>query len=677
MVSVVAIYGISLPTGYIIIRSVLGLRLSAAPLVVRLLIYIAFGVTVLIPVYLALSFVKVTALTLITIFLLSLISILLGRRTWRGRVQRTEQKGGIASKGLVDEILPLTIFVVTALYFLLMVDYMKWPPAGDIISGNGPLVSLIEFAGKLPIEPSPIILLYPPGFHVITATFNSMLKLYPAEAVFLVGSSIIILVPQLLYGLTYVATRSKTFSTVAFFATFLIHPSGHLDKWIVGYFFNGTYPSLMGFLIILTFMNLLALIDTDCSKKDWFKARQSLLTSLLVSVTLVFTYPPFALLTITYIIVIVAINRGLFWQHLRQASRDFDLTSKVFLGLAISITLALAYALFLHFYYIFDVIISYIKGSYFPGGIGVGGAETRLAYYLSPSIFFDNVNGMLIPIAYAVGAYSTIRLRNFGVPLFFLLTSTLVFASLNEMIYRFVLYIMPTRSVIILFLLSWPLILTMADKIITKMFMPTRMVALIFKQKKVTTSFAALVKGVLAILTICAFITPLSAYFSFQQLETWSWFSHQPWFKDDLAALEWINKNVGPTDLIFNDASHASNYLWSLSIKNLTGHPWSQFVYEERFNALMKVWQDPRDIEYIKEVFKKYDVRYVFSTSEWGYQLYGKRHGYFAKPYSPEQYAEIFDHYPFLETVFKAGSTRVYKVNLPEDCQLVTSQQPS
>jgi hypothetical protein len=98
-----------------------------------------------------------------------------------------------------------------------------------------------------------------------------------------------------------------------------------------------------------------------------------------------------------------------------------------------------------------------------------------------------------------------------------------------------------------------------------------------------------------------------------------------------------------PIDLILN----ASNYLWSLSIKNLTHHPWTRFVYEKRFNDLQKVWQNPRDIEYIIEVFKKYNVRYIFSTSEWGFQLYGTNHGYYAKPYSPEQYAEIFDQYLF------------------------------
>jgi hypothetical protein len=659
VVSIIVVYSISFPTGCATIHRIFSPKLSSYPFFVRLPLYIAFGITMLIPMYLVVALIKLTMLTPIAIFLLSIAYVISSKKAWHDR-------SGTPNEGLIDEILPFIFFIATAMYFLVVANYMKWPPAGDVISGTGPLVSLVEFAGKLPIEPSPILILYPPGFHVLVATFNTLLKLYPAEAVFLISASTITLIPPLLYSLTYITTRSKAFSTIAFFSTFLIHSSGNLEKWVVGYFFNGVYPSLSGFLIIVTFMNILALLNLKSSERDWHKIRKSLMTSFSVSISLIFTYPPFALLTITYVIIILVIYHNLFWQQFKLALRSPNITTKVLTIVVTLILFAFLYSLFSisQVHYIFDVLISYLRGSYFPGGIGIGGKETSSAYAISPFFLVDNVNGASILIAYFVGIYLTLRWKKLDVPLFFLLTATLVFASLNEVIYQFIFYITPTRSVIILSLLAWPLILTTADKIIKtcKLTPTSKVIITILGRKTVIRSHEVILKVVAVVIMVSVFAPSLSGYFSVRQLEAWSWFSHQPWFANDFAALEWINKNVKGTDLIFNDASHASNYLWGLSIKNLTGHPWTQLVYSKRFNDLQRVWQNPRDLEYIIEVLKKYNVRYIFSTSEWGYQLYGSHFGYYPKPYSPEEYAEIFDHYPFLETVFKAGSTRVYKV---------------
>jgi uncharacterized membrane protein len=182
---------------------------------------------------------------------------------------------------------------------------------------------------------------------------------------------------------------------------------------------------------------------------------------------------------------------------------------------------------------------------------------------------------------------------------------------------------------------------------------------------KKITSFGEIILIITSvIIAIVVFIPNLSAYLSPKQIDIWSWFTRMPTFKDDFAALEWINKNINNTDLILNDGSHISNYLLGLSIKNLTHHPWAQFVHAKRFKDLQKIWQNPKDEKYILETLKKYNVRYILLTSEWGYQLYGENFGYYAKPYSAEEYARIFDQYPFLQVVFKSGSTRVYKVIL-------------
>lgn len=666
LMSIVVLYGISLSTGYAIAHYIFDAKLSSYPFFVRLPVYIAFGFSMLIPVYLAMAVVKVTVLTSLMVFLLSTAYIVLGRKTWcrRNKQCDNQRQSKFSAHGLFENTFPFIFFVATLMYFSLIVGYMKWPPAGDIISGTGPLVSLIEFTGKLPIGQSPILVLYPPGFHVATATFNTLLRLYPAEAVFLIGASVIILIPQLLYSLTYFTTNSKIFSLIAFSSGLLIHPSGHLEKWVVGYFFNGVYPCLTGFLIIMTFANFLVLISIDNDERNWYKVRNNLMISFLLNVSLVFTYPPFALLTITYTVMMLIIHRDLIWQQFKLVS--VNLTTKILIAIAIILVLAFLYSLISQNHYIFNLLISYLRGSYFPGGVGIGGKETAYAYVISPSFFLDNVNGISIIIAYLIGAYLIMKWKKLDVPLFFMVIATFVFVSLNEIIYQYVFYILPSRSIIILSLLSYQLIFTAVDKILKRLSYANKVIIIVIKRKITIKFHEVMLKGAIAIIVISIFAPSLSGYFSFEKLQEWSWFSCQPWFMNDLAALEWINKNIGSTDLILNDASYISNYLWSLSIKNLTSHPWSQCVYKERFNVLQKVWQNPRDIQYIIEILKKYNISYIFSTSEWGYLLSGEHHGYYAKSYTPEQYAKIFDHYFFLKPVFTSGSTRVYKVSLTD-----------
>jgi hypothetical protein len=660
IISIIIIYGISFPTGYACIYRIFGSKLSSYPFFVMLPLYIAFGLSMLIPIYLVIAFIKMTVITPMAVLLLSIGYLISSKKSW-------QNSWNAPNESLSDEILPFIFFIVTLTYFIIVADYMKWPPPGDIVSAHAPLVSLIEVAGKIPIYPSTILILYPPGFHALVATFNSILKLYPAEAVFLMGTSIIILIPLLLYSLTYITTRSKIFSSIAFFATFLIHPSGNLEKWVVGYYFNGLYPCLTGFLIILTFIIVLALLNLNSFERDLNKTRIILMISFLISLSLVFTYPAFALLTIMYSILILIIYHRLFFNLLKIILGKFNKKSNVFIVIIILALLGFLYYFIFPSSYIVGVLISYLKGSYFPGGVGIGEKETAFAYALSPLFFIDNLNGPIIIIAYFGGIYLILRWKKLDVPLFFIITASVVFLSVSRTFYQFIFYILPNRSVIILTLLGWPIFFMTVIKSIEEhsaraMLMLTNKVSLpVHGHKRMNKSYK-MVKLVAVVIILGMFAPSLSRYFSLKQLEAWGWFSHQAGFTNDFAALEWINKNIKETDLILNDASHISNYLWGLSIKNLTGHPWMQFVYAQRFNDLLNVWKNPRDMEYILEVLKKYNVQYIFSTSEWGYQLYGERHGYYPKPYSPQDYARIFDNYPFLKPVFKAGSTRVYKV---------------
>lgn len=669
LIYITTVYAISLPTGYLVFHRIFGLKLFSYPLFIRLPIYIAFGIIILTPIYVIVSFIKVTILTILIIFLFSIGYLIWIKRFCFVHDNEYLQKQSNHYENIIDKILPLILFISTSLYIILIVNLMKWPPAGDIITGIGPLVSLIEFSGKLPIEPSPILILYPPGFHVLTATFNTIMKLYPAEAVFLMGASVVILIPLLLYSLTYFITHSKLFSVIGFFSSLLIPPSGRLVRWIVGYLFNGPYACLTGYLIIITFINLLVLLNTNNIDSYYYDIKKPILISIFVTISLTLIYPPFAILTIIYSIIIVFMHRNsIFKQHkLIFINIKKNISMKILLIVVILIV-SYFFSLILVNSYFINIFISYLRGAYYPEGQGIGGVDTKYAPVVPQSFFFNNVNGFSILIAIPIAAYFIIKLKRIDVSIFFIIIFILIFISFNKRLYEFSFYILPSRSIIILSLLSFPLILMASDQIIKKIASFSIGIVIInaiihtFKRKIVIKPLVIIPKIMIVIIVSSIFIPSLYGYLSLQQLKSWSWFSKMPSFEDDFAALEWIDKNVEPYDLILNDASYASMYLWSLSIKNITHHLWTRQVYEERFNDAQKVWENPRDIEYIISVFRKYNVRYVLSTSEWGYQMYGKPFWYKHKPYTPENYAKIFDNYNFLELVFKSGLTRVYKV---------------
>jgi uncharacterized membrane protein len=153
-------------------------------------------------------------------------------------------------------------------------------------------------------------------------------------------------------------------------------------------------------------------------------------------------------------------------------------------------------------------------------------------------------------------------------------------------------------------------------------------------------------------------------HLSFRYANTLPWsVTTSPSFQDDFAALKWLNVNANSSALILNDGSWTSMYILSMSMKNITFFPYNEWVYPERAKELWQVWQDPTDVVNAYELLRKYNVKYVFFTSEKGY-FDSHEKVYKNKPYSCIEYAIIFNRYFFLKTVFSSGVTRIYEVRI-------------
>jgi hypothetical protein len=655
--SLAIVYGISLPTGYIITNRI-GNKFTHHPFFVRFPLYIALGIVLLAPIYLLVALAAVTFLTPLFIFVASLFCVLLTRHG-----VSKERTGTSVSVGLLDNILPLTLFLVTTSYFALSLSYMGWPPPGDVLNAHGPFVSLIEYHGKLTLTPGIIdVVYYPQGLHVTAATFNTLTNLYPAQAVFILGASFIALIPPVIYSLIYLATSSKVFSLLAFLSVFLVHPSLNLEKWIVGYFYNGPYACLMGYLIVLTFACALTNLKLSIQKTDWSTLRKFLLLTILIVISLLITYPSFAVVITTYAAIIILIHRDQVFHRFSLLTEQFSRSNiivKVFLIVSASILTIIFYSLVSMNWDLIAKIFPHLT-------------MAPYSFLLSPSWFFDHINGIASIIAFICAVYQLLGKKRIQLNLLYICLMIMCILSLSATINSYILWIiMPARSIIILSVLSWPLILiTIYDNY--PFFHIEKNIHLSLFNRHLRLKFGNVIQMVTALVLISLFAPSLYGYVSFEQTIRWGGFTHSQHFSDDFSALEWIDKNVSCDALILNDGSFISRYILSLSVKNLTHHVLTESMFPKRARDLFMIWQNPRDMSYIIETLRIYNVSYIFSTSEEGYLISlqleqalneGRyQSGYFPKIYTPKKYAKIFDQYPFLKIVFKSGFTRIYRV---------------
>ncbi|MGB9831870.1 MAG: hypothetical protein ACPLSP_07350, partial [Fervidicoccus fontis] len=165
-------------------------------------------------------------------------------------------------------------------------------------------------------------------------------------------------------------------------------------------------------------------------------------------------------------------------------------------------------------------------------------------------------------------------------------------------------------------------------------------------------------------LLLLAQFVPNVAYL---QNKTPNWYTASGSWRSDYEGLLWIHKNIPPTDLILNDYSWAGLWILSFSYKNTTSNFYGSIVNFNRTLELNEIWKGRLYPREVYALLRKYNVSYIFTTSEWGYlrwwRLTGKPNEYGGKPLKPSQYIDLFNSYPFLELMFQSGNTAIYRVN--------------
>lgn len=623
------IYMQVLPIGYLLLDFKAFNRFHKLPFSMKFPIYLTFGLLSSSVIYYLVGFAVINALVPIVTFSFFLLLLLIKKRKKMRKLRVTDIRPFFSK--VYHSSIPIILFLFCVYYFSSVVGHIKWPTPSDAIV-HGKFTARVIFDSKITEFD------YPQGFHVTAANLSLSMNLYPGEAIFILAAAIMTLIPLVLYSLTYINTRSKVISLLAFMSAFLINTSYGVGHWLVSSFLIGRYSNIYGDLAVFLFFMFISFEYNSGKRFEWML----LFPLLLISIFLLMTYPSFLIFILIYFIYRVSVNAKMIVTYFRAISSIRKLLVIVLLSLTFSgfTFIVIQSNLFERFFHMFG---------------------SAAEHWLIPLNFlYDWRFGFLTFLGAIISILFIVKKLNVNVSLFYLILFTPIILSLNRSFFPYVSYLLPIRSVLIITCLSWVMFsILLAHGLRERLEWKIRKIKLIH-----LTEFFVL------ILFVSQYAPTLIPHFSFMQArgQKADWYLNQKGFTSDFEALEWIYENIPPDELILNDFSYSSLYLPSFSIKlvAITYIASWQNPSEETLD-FAQVWRNPSDSAFLKRIIEQYDVKYIFVTSEPRFYDFimskNEEVGYTHKFYTPSEYVSIFDHYSFLTPIFRKEESVIYKIS--------------
>lgn len=591
------------------------------PFFVRLPVYLSVGLSLLTVVSFFAGLMTITGFTLI---LISLVAWIIIARWWY-----LSKRSPLSALRRADNILPLALLAISFTYFSAVAGIMKWPLPGDSIA-HGALTSLMLHNGVLRFDLTPLVAMsayYPPGLHVLTAHVSNLAGLYAAEGVLTTGAAIASVIPLMLYSLAYFFTKSKLLSMISFLSFFLVHMSGNLEMWAMGYFFNGSYPSLFGFLNTLTVLVLI-------SGREFRFDRYSLPVLGVFLFQISITYPSLVLVIAPFMFVLLVWRRR---ETIQEALKSRWVAALAGAGLFVIILLG-----FFAFQFVYPGFSLILQSGHSP-------------YYSIQLDFFLDLIGIMVLAAGVLSTYLIVKKSQAYVATFYIFTLGLCLLSLVGAAYNYVWYVLPTRLIVINILLSGVVLSSTLHVVREKM------------RKNPLNNKYTDVRAVAVLLAVVLLIPFFSYSASLKLARNFSWYSGSLAFASDREVSVWIDLNVPWNETILNDLSWSGFYLLSYSYKTVVIHYFSSIEDNPKLAEARRFWLRASDKTLARKVLSELNIKYVFTTAETGYYdrtNFGGDGSYKMKPFSPARYIRIFDSYFFLRKVFQRGDSAVYEVIL-------------
>ena len=321
------------------------------------------------------------------------------------------------------------------------------------------------------------------------------------------------------------------------------------------------------------------------------------------------------------------------------------------------------------FYAIIYLLPKYILSTYLPEVMPI--AHTVMRYslpvevlYLAPTVSLPIILAVIFSIS-LLFKLTRSELRTKFASIFYLIIATPTLLSVIGPLYAITGFLLPSRNIVLLYLLSYPLIsrlLLNLTKKITKLFKRS-----LYKCSKFPKKFKLLlikIKPVPLLLIALVFMCTIFVDINIVRRLTW----YKPSI-NDIKALEWINENVNNNELILNDASFISLFLQGYSIKNLSFWMWTWNARFDQTCEMLNETFENTDLLNFYQALLRYNVSYVFLSSEKMYLWRLVPLSELPQTSKPWKYSvkdwliiDFLDDLPFLKKVFAEGGTKIYQV---------------
>ena len=638
---------VTVPVGYVILHMILKLKLRECPVFVKLILYGVSGCIFSMSLLSVVGFLSMTVAVIILFSVLSVCSILIWKR------HRADFNLTKLYSSTTKDIFTLCIIIFSFIVIGTVGVSWKWVPAGDSF-GHEFLTGLILYHDRItpnfmPFNNNPLI--YGPGLHSLSAFLSKIIGLYPGESVLLTGSFLTAFLPLLVYSFVYYRTSSLPLSLLAYCSTFLLHPTGDLQRWVFGYFFNGAYPPLGGMLFgLLLFLFLSIQNEKEPRFKKWIAIMYSFLGVAIVHYGFV---PP---LLSSVVILYIFQNRA----------KILNKKILVALVLVILVSIPAVYYLNIGNSYLFE----HRNAEY-----AIQRSEV-LASYSSVAILASTTLG-LGNLIYGKNRILSICLLTVNIPL--LLSSVLPPAIYGS---TFGVYYLSLRMFNFASLFSWIFFAIMLNdlKFIDRIIQVVKVFIFRFKPsvKNSIQTFSKNKIDLIAIIIIIiifsnVFIPYLSGKFIQIQAKPSSVLSEA-----EYGTMAYMAKNFSMNETILADPTRSSIHLLGFEpLNSLLNFPLLVGkLNQTRAIELTKIFEFPGRYLEIKNLLQKYNVSHLLVNDELkGYTDYFnakrgergefiERSDYKSKPYSRDTYVDIFNHNPYLRLIYREKYSALYKVDL-------------
>jgi hypothetical protein len=280
-----------------------------------------------------------------------------------------------------------------------------------------------------------------------------------------------------------------------------------------------------------------------------------------------------------------------------------------------------------------------------------------------------------------MGIYLLFKRKNIDITAIYLVIFLINIISMNNEAYRFLSIILPSRLIIVNWLLSWVLIIVFVSILFRhaecRLSVGRYVLCIVFsngdirKQIRIHPSLRyvkiLILQLAVVVLVFVAFYPSLYQHFSLNSAIKYGWYSRLPSFSCDYNVSVWISQNVPPYELILNDMSYSGFYLPSYTFKRVVFH---YFPHPPEYDEARLIWLYANNETLVSTILKKLKIKWIFVTSEWGYLdfwTYGGSGAYKGKPFHPSMYIKIFDSYNFLKKRYQCGNSAIYEVLLKDN----------